>query len=38
MDFYDLIGTTRASLAAYNDDSDVDALLNGLDEALNKLV
>lgn len=38
MDFYDLIGTTRASLAAYNDDKDVDALLNGLDDALNKLV
>lgn len=30
-------GTTRASLAPYNDDGDVDALLNGLEDALAKL-
>lgn len=37
MDKFDLAGTTRASLAAYNDDSDIDALLNGLDDALGVL-
>ena len=29
--------TTRASLALYNDDADVDALLSGLDEAARRL-
>jgi cysteine desulfurase/selenocysteine lyase len=29
----DIAGTTRASIAPYNDDSDIDALLVGLDEA-----
>jgi len=28
-----IAGTTRASIAPYNDDSDIDALLAGLDEA-----
>jgi cysteine desulfurase/selenocysteine lyase len=28
-----IAGTTRASIAPYNDDSDIDALLTGLDEA-----
>ncbi len=32
-----LAGTTRASLALYNNDADVDALLTGLDDALSKL-
>ncbi len=34
MDFFGLAGTTRASLALYNDDSDVDAFLSGLDQAI----
>jgi cysteine desulfurase/selenocysteine lyase len=34
MDAFDIIATTRASLAPYNDDADVDAMLEGLDEAL----
>jgi len=37
MDAFDLAGTTRASLALYNDAADVDALLNGLDDALRRL-
>jgi cysteine desulfurase/selenocysteine lyase len=28
-----IAGTTRASIAPYNDDGDIDALLTGLDEA-----
>ncbi len=32
-----LAGTSRASLALYNTDADVDAFLNGLDDALSKL-
>jgi cysteine desulfurase / selenocysteine lyase len=34
MDAFDIVATTRASLAPYNDDADVDAMLEGLDEAL----
>jgi cysteine desulfurase/selenocysteine lyase len=37
MEHFDLAGTTRASLALYNDDADVDALLVGLDDALRRL-
>ncbi len=37
MDRFGLAGTTRASLAVYNDDADVDALLDGLDEAIREL-
>ena len=33
-----LTGTTRASLAVYNDEGDVDAFLNGLEDALARLV
>lgn len=32
-----LAGTSRASLALYNTDADIDAFLNGLDDALSKL-
>lgn len=38
MDAYDLAGTTRASLALYNDATDVDAFLAALEEALRKLL
>lgn len=34
MDHCDIVGTTRASLMPYNDDSDVDALFEGLDDAI----
>ncbi len=37
MDRLDLAGTTRASLALYNDDDDVDALIDGLDAAVHRL-
>jgi len=37
MEAFDLTGTTRASLALYNDDSDIDALLTGLDKAIRRL-
>jgi cysteine desulfurase / selenocysteine lyase len=37
MDALDLPGTTRASLAPYNDDGDVDAFFRGLDDALERL-
>ena len=37
MDHFDLAGTTRASLACYNDDADVDALLSGIDDAIDRL-
>ncbi len=37
MEAFDLTGTTRASLAVYNDRSDVDALLSGLEDAIGKL-
>lgn len=37
MEFFGLAGTTRASLALYNDDSDVDAFLDGLDHAIKLL-
>jgi len=36
MDHCDIIGTTRASLMPYNDDSDVDALFDGLDDAISR--
>jgi cysteine desulfurase/selenocysteine lyase len=34
MDAFGIVATTRASLAPYNDEADVDAMLTGLDEAL----
>ena len=37
MEHFDLTGTTRASLALYNDDSDVDAFLVGLDDTMRRL-
>ena len=37
MDRFDLAGTTRASLAWYNTEDDVDALLAGLDDAVRRL-
>lgn len=38
MDAFDLAGTTRASLALYNDAADVDACLIALDNALERLL
>jgi cysteine desulfurase/selenocysteine lyase len=38
MDHFGIGGTTRASLAIYNDDKDVDAFLNGIEDALGKLL
>ena len=37
MEVFDLSGTSRASLAPYNDDGDIDAFLAGLDEAITRL-
>lgn len=37
MDAFGVTGTTRASLACYNDDDDIDALLAGLDDATARL-
>jgi len=37
MEFFGMAGCTRASLAPYNDDTDVDALLAGVDDAVRKL-
>jgi cysteine desulfurase / selenocysteine lyase len=37
MDFFDVTGTTRASLTFYNNQADIDALLDGLDAAIKKL-
>jgi cysteine desulfurase / selenocysteine lyase len=34
MERFGVVATTRASLAPYNDEADVDAMLEGLDEAL----
>jgi cysteine desulfurase/selenocysteine lyase len=34
MERFGVVATTRASLAPYNDEADVDAMLQGLDEAL----
>jgi len=38
MDAFGVTGTTRASLALYNDAADVDAFLNGGEDALEKLL
>jgi cysteine desulfurase/selenocysteine lyase len=38
MDRFDLAGTTRASIALYNDTADIDALLEGLDETRRRLL
>jgi len=38
MEHWGLAGTTRASLALYNDAGDVDAFLRGLDQALGRLL
>jgi cysteine desulfurase/selenocysteine lyase len=38
MDAFGVAGTTRASLALYNDEADVDAFLLGLDDALERLL
>lgn len=37
MDRFDLAGTTRATLAWYNTEDDIDALLAGLDDAVRRL-
>lgn len=37
MDALGVVGTTRASLASYNDEDDVDALLEGVERAIAKL-
>jgi len=37
MERFDLAGTTRASIAPYNDDADIDAFLYGLDDAVRRL-
>ena len=37
MDRFDVAATARASLAPYNDDDDVDALLNGLEDTIRRL-
>ncbi|WP_374449986.1 aminotransferase class V-fold PLP-dependent enzyme [Stella sp.] len=37
MERFGLVGTVRASLAPYNDDGDIDALLAGLDQAIRHL-
>lgn len=37
MDRFDLAGTTRASIAPYNDDADIDACLDGLKDAVRRL-
>jgi cysteine desulfurase/selenocysteine lyase len=37
MDRFGLSGTTRASIALYNNDDDVDALLTGLDDVIRRL-
>lgn len=37
MDALDLAGTTRASLAPYSDDGDIDAFLTGLEDAMARL-
>ncbi len=37
MERFDLDATARASLALYNDDADIDALLNGLETTIRKL-
>ena len=37
MDRFDLAATTRASIGIYNDAADIDALLDGLDEAARRL-
>ncbi len=38
MDHFDIVGTSRASLAPYNDEGDIDAMLDGLDDALGRLL
>jgi cysteine desulfurase/selenocysteine lyase len=37
MDRLDIAGTTRASIALYNDAADIDALLDGLGEVARRL-
>ncbi|HMR34194.1 MAG TPA: aminotransferase class V-fold PLP-dependent enzyme [Geminicoccaceae bacterium] len=37
MERFDVAATARASLAPYNDDGDVDALLNGLEDTIRRL-
>jgi cysteine desulfurase/selenocysteine lyase len=37
MDHFDLDGTTRVSIAPYNDNGDIDALLTGVRHAANTL-
>jgi cysteine desulfurase/selenocysteine lyase len=36
-DLWDLNGSTRASLAAFNQESDVDAFLNGMEDCIRVL-
>ena len=37
MDRFDLDGTTRVSIAPYNDNADIDALLTGVEHAASTL-
>jgi selenocysteine lyase/cysteine desulfurase len=37
MDFFKVQGAVRASIAPYNDDADIDALLAGLQDAIQRL-
>jgi selenocysteine lyase/cysteine desulfurase len=37
MDFFGVAGAVRASLAPYNSEADIDALLAGLKDAMRKL-
>jgi cysteine desulfurase/selenocysteine lyase len=36
-DHFDIIGTTRVSIAPYNDKGDIDAMLKGVDHAARTL-
>ena len=38
MDYFEIPGTTRASLAPYNNLEDIDAMLNGLEDAMKRLL
>ena len=38
MDHFDIAGTTRASLAPYNNEGDIDAMMTGLEDAMNRLL
>ena len=38
MNHFEISGTTRASLAPYNNEEDIDAMLSGLDDAMTRLL